>query len=227
MVLKQGSNATIIMTTQPQYYSYNLINENYQLLFMYELITNKYLIMIASLCILAMLVPENNKEILYFNIEQASQGQFWRYITGHFVHYSWQHCISNVISLYCIYYVFSQKQAKLYWCLPTIFIICVISLGLATASESMKWYVGYSGVLIGLLSYSCVKTFEQNALLSFTFLLLLTTYIANQTILDGELAQSPFLTGISASSYAHLFGLIGGFMYGVIESLRVLAIKYR
>jgi len=183
---------------------------------MYKSSKNKYLISVTCLFTLAMLIPNNYREILYFNIESASQGQYWRYITGHFIHYSWLHCICNLLGLYCLYYIFSHKKSELNWYLPTIFIIFFISFGLASTSDNLKWYIGYSDILIGLLSYSSVKTFDQNALLSFAFLLFMTTYIASQTIFGGELVQSTYLTGINAASYAHLFGLIGGLIYGFI-----------
>ncbi len=193
---------------------------------MHAFITNKYLLVTTAICISIMLIPTQHREMFYLNLEFAQRGEYWRYITGHFTHYSWLHCISNLIGLFLLYGLFRKPTEKIKWLLPTAFIICVISFGLVISSESLKWYVGYSGVLIGLLSYTCISTFGQNALLSFAFLLLISTYVAGQTVLGGELIQSEFLSEINTSSYAHAFGLTAGLIYGLIESLKYCTLKY-
>lgn len=193
---------------------------------MRDFISDKYLVTVTIACVSIMLLPIHYREALYLDLDFANQGQYWRYITGHFTHHSWIHCISNLVGLYLIYGIFLQGNAKLRWALPSVFIICFISLGLTISSESLKWYIGYSGVLVGLLSYTSVITFGQNALLSFAFLLTTTTYVAAQTIIGGELVQAEFMTSMSTSSYAHMYGLFAGFIYGVTESLRHLTLKF-
>ncbi len=190
------------------------------------LIINKYLVFISCLSVMIMLMPSHYRELFYFNIQLTYQGDYWRYLTGHFTHYSWLHCLSNLAGLYLLCLVFPNKGYKLNWFSASLFVIFSISLGLLVTSEIMKWYVGYSGVLIGLLSYSSVRTFAQNALLSFAFLLLTTTYIAGQTIFGGELVDAVVISGVSASSYAHLFGLISGVIYGIFENLKDYALKH-
>lgn len=192
---------------------------------MHHLVASKYLILITFLCVVTMLIPVNYRESLYFNIDLAYQGELWRYITGHFTHYSWLHCLTNLAGLYLLCVVFTQNSFKLNFALPTLFIICIISFGLAMVSQEMKWYVGFSGVLIGLLSYASVRTFGQNALLSFAFLLILTTHITSQIIYGGELVKPILISDIYASSYAHLFGFISGFIYGGLENLKDYTFK--
>lgn len=186
---------------------------------MHELIRSKYLFTVSIICISVMLLPVGQREFLYYNFEHASNGEYWRYISGHFTHYSWIHCISNLLGLYLIFKLFSPNSTSLNWTFATIFILCIISIGLAITSEAMKWYIGFSGVLAGLLSYACIKTHKKNAILSFTLLLALTIYTISQFILGGELVESILLSDIYASSYAHLFGIMSGCIYGTCEFL--------
>ena len=187
---------------------------------MSSFISNQYLIAIIVACVFIMCMPVDIRENLYLNLELTRNGQYWRFISGHFTHYSWLHCAYNIVSLILIFSLFHAVIDHKKWLPPTIFSICVISLGLILTSDSLAWYVGYSGVLVCLLSYACMITYERNPLLSTILLASVTVYVFIQIISGGELFASGILDEISTSSYAHAFGLLSGITYGLLERLR-------
>ena len=187
---------------------------------MTNLFAYRYPLFISIICISVMFLPESYRQTLYLHLELAKHGEYWRFITGHFVHASWLHCISNIAGLFLLFSLFQPAKNKDNWLLATIMILAVVSLGLTFTSESLKWYIGFSGILTGLFAYICLRTFPDNAVLSASFLLIVTTYVTNQVVFNGELIQAKVFQDISTSSYAHLFGLVGGLAYGVCCDIR-------
>ena len=192
---------------------------------MRNFISNQYLLVTVTTCILIMCLPVEVREYLYLNLELTRNGQYWRFISGHFSHYSWLHCAYNLIALLLLFALFHQTIDHIKWLLPTLFSICVISLGLILFSDSLKWYVGYSGVIVCLLSYACINSYERNALLSAILLVSVTIYVIAQVTWGGELFINETLSKISTSSYAHAFGLLAGVTYGLLERLKILFSK--
>lgn len=179
-----------------------------------------YPLTISFLCICIMLMPTHYRESLYLNLELAKQGEYWRFITGHFTHYNWLHCISNILGLSLLLVLFRPNIKNDQWVIVTAVILIIVSLGLTLTSESLKWYIGFSGILTGLFAYVCIKAFPENTILSVSFLLIVITYVTNQVVFKGELIRSSIFQEISTSSYAHFFGLLGGIMYGIYSTVR-------
>ena len=99
-----------------------------------------------------MLMPLGYRELLYMNLELAKQGEYWRFITGHFTHYNWLHCISNIMGVFLLFLLFQPSPKKDQWIIVTAFILTFVTLGLIISSESLRWYLGFSGILTGRLA---------------------------------------------------------------------------
>tara|TARA_R110002074_G_scaffold276192_1_gene447635 strand:- start:78 stop:608 length:531 start_codon:yes stop_codon:yes gene_type:complete len=163
-----------------------------------------------------MLLPQPARELMYLHIDSFKQGQYWRFFTGHFIHYSWIHCISNVVGLLLLSGIFHHTKQATNWILVLLITIVVISTCLILFSNQLEWYVGFSGVLTGMYAYASIKTFKENAGVSALLFIALFTYVALQT-LEGELVSSVLMSDLKTSSYAHAYGLIAGGLYAVIE----------
>jgi len=182
-------------------------------------LSHKSLFAIALLCIALMLLPNNTHDLIFLRIENIKQGEYWRFFSGHFIHYSWFHCASNVIGLLLLAGIFNNTKHNINWLLASIFICIVISSGLMLFSNQLSWYVGFSGVLTGLYAYASIKTYSENRKLSVMILIVLSSYVVFQ-LLEGELISSVLLQEIKTSSYAHAYGLFAGILYGVITKLK-------
>ena len=177
---------------------------------------HKPLLAFIAACIVIMLFPQHVRELLYLHIENFKHGEYWRFFTAHLTHYSWVHCLSNIIGLLLLIGIFSNTQQKIHWLLAAIIICIAISSGLILFSIKLDWYLGFSGVLTGLFSYASIKTLNENARISTIILIALSTYITIQ-FFEGELTSSVLIADLNVSSYAHAFGFIAGILYGISD----------
>ena len=179
---------------------------------------HKSLFVLSLTCIILMLLPTHIQNALYLHIESFKQGEYWRFLSGHLIHYSWSHCISNFAGLLLLAAIFKHFNLTLNWLLASVVIAIAISSGLILFSHLLKWYVGFSGVLTGLYAYASMKTYSENKKLSAAILFGLTIYVTIQ-LLQGELINSLLIPDLKASSYAHAYGLCAGILFGFYEIL--------
>ncbi|MDW3095051.1 MAG: rhombosortase [Gammaproteobacteria bacterium] len=164
-----------------------------------------------------MLLPTNVQKFFYLNIESFKQGEYWRFLSAHLIHYSWMHCISNVAGLVLLITIFKNSKLYIYWFLASVVIAIAVSSGLIIFSNRLMWYVGFSGVLTGLYAYASIKTYSENIKLSMVVLITLSIYVTIQ-ILQGELISSILIPDLKASSYAHAYGLCAGTLFGIFDN---------
>ncbi|MFK7795746.1 MAG: rhombosortase [Gammaproteobacteria bacterium] len=179
-------------------------------------VKHKTPVALAIICIAIMFMPQHIRESLYLHIDDLKQGGYWRFLTAHLTHYSWTHCLSNIIGLLLLIGIFNDIQQKIHW-LRIVMITCIIiSSGLMLFSNQLDWYVGFSGILTSLYAYVSIKGFNENIKVSTFILIVLTAYITIQ-LSKGELISSLLITELKTSSYAHGFGFIAGVLCAVIE----------
>ncbi len=154
---------------------------------------------------------------MYLHIESFKHGEYWRFLSGHLIHYSWLHCSTNTLGLLLLIAMFKNTSMNLNWLLASVVIVIAISSGLILFSQQLKWYVGFSGVLTGLYAYAAIKTLSENIKLSVTICIILSIYAAYQ-LLQGELIRSTLIPDLKASSYAHAYGLCAGVLFGIYEN---------
>lgn len=73
-------------------------------------------------------------------------GEYWRLVSGHFVHYSLAHAALNALGAGLVFAVYRNRFSRLGWATLLLWSIAVIDTGLLLATD-VVWYVGASGVL--------------------------------------------------------------------------------
>ena len=176
-----------------------------------------FIFAVPAIGLILMLLPEEMRGQLYLHLELIKRGEYWRFVTGHFIYVSWLHWALNTAGVFLFWWFFRDARL-LKSCLPAIFFILVIvSTGLTLLSEQLIWYAGFSGILIGLFAYGAVKSIFNAPAFSLGVLVLITLYVLVQ-LNTGELVDGG-LESVQTSSYAHAFGLIAGFIYGLAAML--------
>ena len=101
-----------------------------------------------------MLVMVINKEIaidLRYDRTLVESGEWWRLITGHLQHLSWEHLILNAIGLIFVWMLVGDSHTPIQWIIVTFSLAFISSMVFLFNYPELKWYVGMSGVLHGLL----------------------------------------------------------------------------
>ena len=138
------------------------------------------------------------------------KGEWWRLITGMFLHGGIMHLVMNMVSLY-LAGIFLERVL-----LTKRFIVGYLLSGIAAGLISLWWHdkpvvaVGASGAIFGLYgmlsALIAFKTFDASLN---KFLLILLAFTAGYSLLMGFLSE-----GIDNS--AHLGGLATGFILGIL-----------
>ncbi len=179
-----------------------------------------WLLSIPLIGLAAMLLPIELREQLYLHIDLTKQGEYWRFVSAHFVYVSWLHWLLNSIGVFVFFLFLRDIQRPINYRFAIVFILIIISAGLLTMSSHLIWYVGFSGTLAGLFAATAINTFNQKPALSVGIILLLMIYVFIQ-LQAGELVAGALMS-IRSSSYAHALGLFAGITY----SLSYLLLRY-
>ena len=160
-----------------------------------------------------MALPIEMRELLFLHLDLTKQGEYWRFISGHFVYVSWQHWLLNTAGIILLLILFRDSQRHITWLLEIVFILFLISIGLLLLSVQLTWYAGFSAILIGLFAYAAILDFPNKRIFSIGVITLLTAYIFMQLRM-GELVDGGLLK-VQTSSYAHAIGLFAGIVYAL------------
>ncbi len=155
--------------------------------------------------------------ILAYQRPSIMAGQFWRLLTAHFIHLDLIHALLNLAVLPFILYLATQNNMAIQPLFAAI-ISCPfgISLGLWHFSPDITWYVGFSGVIHGLLLVTLLPGLPQHFLLSTVILVFLALKIYLEQ--HFHLTHATHYLDHPVIYDAHLYGAITGLIiYGVFS----------
>lgn len=159
---------------------------------------------------------------LGYERDAVLHGQAWRLLTAHLVHLNVWHLLLNLSGLLLILYFFRDllDRRRFWLCLA----VSSLAIGLAfvLVDTRLDWYVGFSGVLQGLLVFCLLLGWRANPVLHSLVLAMLAGRLAWE--------QSPgYDTGylqawIHGQVYvnAHLYGALSGAGLAAVVWLRPL-----
>jgi rhomboid family GlyGly-CTERM serine protease len=152
---------------------------------------------------------ENGLTLFKYQREDILLGQWWRLVSGHFVHLNWKHLILNNAGLVVIWMLYRRIVSQRAWWLLALGSIIVIDIGLLVIHPDIKWYVGLSGILHGLFAGGAIMNFYLFGKKGSLFLVLLIVKLVWEQF-SGPLPGSAELSGGRVITEAHLYGAIGG-----------------
>ena len=79
-------------------------------------------------------------------------GETWRLVTAHLVHADLAHLAWNVLGVVLVWWLFTDEYSAVDWLLIMVGSTVAIDLGFLFAMPKLDWYVGFSGVLHGLMA---------------------------------------------------------------------------
>ncbi|HAV3581091.1 rhombosortase [Acinetobacter baumannii] len=140
-------------------------------------------------------------------------GEFWRLWTAHWVHVGWIHFLLNIMAFACLPFIF--PHTKVWHILSLLFLLPpFISLVFYFYLPNIDAYAGLSGVLHGLYTAVALVYLQYRKERNFAFLVL--GLIVAKLIWENTFGQTGTaqLIGSPVLTEAHLYGAIGGAIFG-------------
>lgn len=154
--------------------------------------------------------------------EILESGQWWRVLTGNFVHLGYPHLFLNLAGLIMITLLLSHALTARQWALTGLISMLGVGFGLLLFDPQLSWYVGLSGALYGLLLGGAIAEFRNHKPIA----CLIGAYTIGKVVweqLNGAVESSEKITGGTVIVNAHLYGMIAG----GVTVLLLLALEYR
>jgi rhomboid family GlyGly-CTERM serine protease len=169
--------------------------------------------LLALALVLLSLLGESGRLALQYEREAVLQGEYWRLLTGHWVHGSWLHLLLNGAGLGLVASLFSRDYSAPAWLLIALFSMVAIDLGFVFYEPQLAWYVGLSGVLHGALAAGAVAWWRNESKL---LALLLSVIFTGKLAWEQWHGALPLSGALPVVVDAHLYGAIGGLIAGLI-----------
>jgi len=150
-----------------------------------------------------------SSDLLAYDRYMLNNFQWWRLITGHFIHTNTTHLLLNTAGLALLWALHGHYyQAPRY--LILFLLLCLgTSGGLYLFSPQMQWYVGLSGVLHGLFIIGAYFDIQNKFKTGWLMLVGVWLKVLHEQIYGAseDVAQ---LIAANVAIDAHLFGTITG-----------------
>ena len=142
-------------------------------------------------------------------------GEYWRLLTGHFVHGSLQHLMLNIGGLLLIAALFPRNYTWRQWLFVLISSLVSIDGGFVFYEPQLGWYVGFSGVLHGALAAGSIAWWRSESKL---LAAALSCILIGKLLWEQWHGALPLSGDLPVVVDAHLYGAIGGAIAGGILS---------
>lgn len=143
---------------------------------------------------------------LQYDRTAIAAAEIWRLLTAHLVHLDLHHALLNCAGLALMWALFARAYSPRRWMLILVATVAAIDAGLWLGDSTLRWYVGSSGALHGVMAAGTLahlRRGERDGWLLAAFLL-------------GKLAWEQWVGPLPLSGRdpvvvdAHLYGALGG-----------------
>ena len=164
------------------------------------------LLLACALLLLPSIAGEAGRLALRYDRGALEAGQWWRLLTGHWVHLGWRHAILNALGLALMWALFARDYSPRQWFAIALGAILAIDAGLWLWDSTLQWYVGSSGALHGVMAAGTLAHLRRREPDGW----ILAAFLAGKLAYEHWVGALPFSGTTEVVVDAHLFGLIGG-----------------
>jgi rhomboid family GlyGly-CTERM serine protease len=165
-------------------------------------------LVLACLALLAAeLGGDAARQALRYDRDALAAGEWWRLATAHLVHLSFEHAAVNALGLVLLWMLFVRDFTARGWLLILASSAAAIDLGLWVADSTVRWYVGSSGVLHGLLAAGIAAQLRRGRPEGW----LLAVLLVGKLTYEQSVGALPLVPGPVVVD-AHLYGALGGLL---------------
>jgi len=176
--------------------------------------------LIVTACLVFALFGDAGRDAFRYDRLQIENGDYWRLVSGHFVHLGTTHLVLNMAALVLVWLLVGRYYTRLQWLFVFATTLAVTTAGFWFVDVHMLWYVGMSGVLHGLLLAGAIRGCRELPAESAIIIVIVVAKLAWEQF-SGPLPGSESATGGAVVVNAHLFGGIGGALAAAVLWRRV------
>ncbi len=166
--------------------------------------------LLLSFCIvLIMLGGESASQWLRYDRLAIMQGEYWRLLTAHLTHLGWSHLLLNLAGLFLLWILLGDVLSRTGWILLLLVSALAISAGLWLFDPQLRWYVGLSGVLHGMLLGGALLLALNGSREGIYLLLVCVGKLLWEQFM-GPMPGSEATAGGKVIVNAHLYGAVAG-----------------
>lgn len=170
---------------------------------------------LMALLLLTQLLGDSGRAWLRYDRDLIAAGEWWRLLSGSFVHLGWWHLFLNEMGLAVLVLLCPQPLSFLVWVRRLIFLSIGMSLGLYLWMPRLEFYVGMSGVIHGLFLLGLVPQVLKKDLIALGCLVYLFGKLGWEIFAGMPVSDETALGG-SVVLESHLFGTLAALAYGLI-----------
>lgn len=153
-------------------------------------------------------------EALAWDRRAIAEGQWWRALTGQFVHLGPAHAVLNLAGLAAAGALFGREFRAADWAGTLALSLAGVAVGLQWFSPSVQWYVGLSGALHGVFAAGALAWVRAGRAGGWLLAVALGAKLVFEAVV-GPSALSEWLTGGPVLVVAHVWGAAGGVVWGL------------
>jgi len=176
--------------------------------------------LLVAVCVLFALFGDAGRETFRYDRLQIQNGEYWRLLTGHFLHLGNTHLVLNMAGLVLVWLLVGRYFGRIQWLAVILVILTVMTTSFWFIDEHLLWYVGLSGLLHGLLVAGAIRGYRVLPSESAIICVLVAGKLAWEQF-SGPLPGSESVSGGAVVVNAHLFGAIGGVVAALITARSV------
>ncbi len=168
------------------------------------------LCLLAGLALLVALAcgGEPWAEALRYERGALLRGEWWRLLTGHWVHLGARHLIPDAIGLVLLWALYARELRPGAWLLVGACATAAIDAGLWWGAPAVQWYLGISGLLHGAWAAGAAALAVRGQRAGWIMLAIL----AGKLALEQRAGASLLVAGYPVVTVAHLYGVAGGLL---------------
>jgi rhomboid family GlyGly-CTERM serine protease len=155
------------------------------------------------------------RDLLCYDRVAIGNGQWWRLLTGNFVHLGWYHLFLNELGLIVLVLLCPERLSLLVLARRIALIGLAMSLCLYAFVPRLHDYVGMSGVIHGLFVLGLLPQVRRRDLVSLGCLIFLLGKLSYEQFAGAPVSDEAAIGG-SVITDSHFFGAIAAFVYALI-----------
>jgi rhomboid family GlyGly-CTERM serine protease len=146
------------------------------------------------------------RELLRYERSALASYQWWRLLSAHLVHLSWEHLLLNCVGLVLLWVLFAREYSPRRWLWIIAGAVLTIDAGLWFLRPGVEWYLGASGVLHGVLAAGACALYRRGETMGAVLLLVLVVKL----VYEQQTGGSVFVAQLPLVPDAHVLGALGG-----------------